>query len=244
MEEIIEIIIVLLIVSLMFWLIFKILKGITSFLFGSSSNEETSSQTVKDIDSNSNKDTSNPDDGAIDNEPSDLKYNNEVYISLKNKLQKAYEGFKRSGYDVEWDSDNDGFIMFENDSPSVDDPIYAVEVHYDDRNNFNLNDPFYIVKYGFVFKRSDNDGYIEQADYLNNSEKRKPAIFYTADIIKDSNFGVYFVNLIIADHKMLCEDAEKLGEFELFELLFLGAIKAYLEGEEIYNARIRNPEKY
>lgn len=65
-----ETIIVLLIVSLMLWLIFKILKGITSFLFGSSSNEATSYHDV----------------GAIDNEPSDLNYKNEVYISFRNKI--------------------------------------------------------------------------------------------------------------------------------------------------------------
>ena len=207
----------------------------------SNSNEEPSSYNVGDIDSNNNKETFNHDVGAIDDKPSDLKYNNEVYISLRNKLQKAYESFKKSGYDIEWDSNIDGFLMFdENDSSSVDDQIYSVEIHYDDQNLFELKDPFYIVKYGITFERSDHDDYIEKADYLNNSEKRKPAIFYTTNIIKDSNFGVYYANLIIADHKTLCEDAEKLGEVELFELLILGAVRAYLEGEEIYDDKIRN----
>ena len=241
---------------LIIWLSFKILEwsfpsssdsnndketsNYDNVAIDSNSNEEPSSYNVGDIDSNNNKETFNHDVGAIDDKPSDLKYNNEVYISLRNKLQKAYESFKKSGYDIEWDSNIDGFLMFENDSSSVDDQIYSVEIHYDDQNLFELKDPFYIVKYGIIFERSDHDDYIEKADYLNNSEKRKPAIFYTTNIIKDSNFGVYYANLIIADHKTLCEDAEKLGEVELFELLILGAVRAYLEGEEIYDDKIRN----
>ena len=57
--------------------IYKILKGIISFFFGSNSNSNGDKITFYDI---------MDDDG-----PSDLKYNDEVYISYRNKVQKAYE---------------------------------------------------------------------------------------------------------------------------------------------------------
>ena len=213
----------------------------------SDNDKETSNHNVGAIDSSNDKETSNHNVGAIDDKPSDLKYKNEVYISLRNKLQKAYEGYKKSGVDIEWDSwdsNIDGFLIYENDSPSVDDLIYSVEVHYDDQNlvglNVGLNNPFYIVKYGIFFDRRDHDDYIEKANYLNNSEKRNPAIYYTANIIKNSNLGVYYANLIVVNNKRICEDAEKLGEVVVFDQLILEAIKAFLKGEEIYGDGIRN----
>ena len=213
----------------------------------SDNDKETSNHNVGAIDSSNDKETSNHNVGAIDDKPSDLKYKNEVYISLRNKLQKAYEGYKKSGVDIEWDSwdsNIDGFLIYENDSPSVDDLIYSVEVHYDDQNlvglNVGLNNPFYIVKYGIFFDRRDHDDYIEKANYLNNSEKRNPAIYYTANIIKNSNLGVYYANLIVVNNKRICEDAEKLGEVAVFDQLILEAIKAFLKGEEIYGDGIRN----
>ena len=248
---------------LIMWLMFKILQWAFSSLsdsnndketsnhdngaIDSNSNEEPSSYNVGSIDSDNDKETSNHNVGAIDDKPSDLKYKNEVYISLRNKLQKAYEGYKKSGVDIEWDSwdsNIDGFLIYENDSPSVDDLIYSVEVHYDDQNlvglNVGLNNPFYIVKYGIFFDRRDHDDYIEKANYLNNSEKRNPAIYYTANIIKNSNLGVYYANLIVVNNKRICEDAEKLGEVAVFDQLILEAIKAFLKGEEIYGDGIRN----
>ena len=248
---------------LIMWLMFKILQWAFSSLsdsnndketsnhdngaIDSNSNEEPSNHDVGTIDSSNDKETANHNVGAIDDKPSDLKYKNEVYISLRNKLQKAYEGYKKSGVDIEWDSwdsNIDGFLIYENDSPSVDDLIYSVEVHYDDQNlvglNVGLNNPFYIVKYGIFFDRRDHDDYIEKANYLNNSEKRNPAIYYTANIIKNSNLGVYYANLIVVNNKRICEDAEKLGEVVVFDQLILEAIKAFLKGEEIYGDGIRN----
>lgn len=232
-------IIFLLMLLFVLWLIFKILKGIISFLFGSNSNKETSSQTVEDIDSNSNKETSNHDEGTIDDKLSDLKYDNEVYISFRNKVQKAYESYKKSGYRVSWDSDNDGFLMFDNDSASVGGLIYEINVRHDDRNIFKLDDPFYIVvSYGITFDRRDYDDYEEKAEYLNNKETRSTSIFYTVDIIEDSNFGVYYTHFLASNNESLCKETKEFGEAELFRQLIIVAKEAYHEGEEIYGDEV------
>lgn len=246
---------------LIMWLMFKILQWAFSSLsdsnndketsnhdngaIDSNSNEEPSNHDVGTIDSSNDKETANHNVGAIDDKPSDLKYNNEVYISFINKVQKAYESFKKSGYNIEWDSDRNGFSIFERGSLPTDSLTYTVDVHYDDQNRFELNDPFYIfVKYGIIFERSDYDDYKEKAEYLNNRETKIPEIFYTASIVEDSNFGVYYTNLLICNYKVLCEDMEKLGEAGAFEALFSWVGKVYDEGEKIYGDRIRNAKNY
>ena len=221
----------------------------------SNSNEEPSSYNVGSIDSSNDKETSNHNVGAIDDKPltidilpPDLKYNNEVYISFRNKVRKAYESFKKPGYKycIKWDSDIDGYVIFDSDFPSVGDPIYSVGVHYDDENliRSKLDDPFFIlVSYGIFFDRRDYDEYEEKAEYLNNSEKRKPAIFYTVNTVGNSNLGVYYCNLAVANNKHICEDTEKLGEAGLFEELHLQAKQAYYNGEDVYGDKIKN-EKF
>lgn len=198
--------------------IYKILKGIISFLFGSNNS------------SNGDKITFSHEDG-----PSDLRYNNEVYISFRNKVQKAYESFKQSGYKIAWDSDNDSFFMIDDVLPSDGSEIYAVEVRYDDKNFFNLNDPFYIVvRYGIFFDKRKYNDYNEKAKYLNNYlYKEGIGIFYTVD-----NTGVYYTNCVILDNKDLCEETEKLGEAEVFKQAISETIEAYHAGEEIYNAKL------
>ena len=127
----------------------------------SNSNEEPSSYNVGDVDSNNNKETANQTVGTFDDKPltidilpPDLKYNNEVYISFRNKVRKAYESFKKPEYEycIKWNSDIDGYSIFDSDFPSVGDQIYSVGVYYDYQNIFKLNDPFFIlVSYGIFF---------------------------------------------------------------------------------------------
>lgn len=208
------------------WLIFKILKGIISFLFSS----------------NSDKETSNHDDG-----PSDLKYNNELYISLRNIVQNAYEGYKKSGFNTVWDSHMDGFYIFDHDSLTEGGSMYAVNVNCDKQNLLELNDSFYIVvTYGIVFNRRNYNDYKEQAEYLNNylHEIKKTGITYAVDLTKGSNLGVYYSALVVSDYNKLYEDTKKLGEVELFRQLIGDARENYYVGKEIYNAKIRNAEKY
>ena len=147
------------------------------------------------------------------------------------------------GYNIEWDSNIDGFTIFERGPLPVDSSIYTVEVHYDDQNRFKLNDPFYIVvKSGIVFERSDYDDYKKKAEYLNNKETKESGIFYNVGIIEDSNFGVYYTNSMAFNIKKLCEDMEELGEAELFKQLFIGTRQIYHEGEEIYGAKLAKDE--
>ena len=94
----------------------------------SNNNEEPSSYNVGPIDSDRNKDTSNNNVGAIDSKPSDLKYKNEVYISFRDKVQKAYESYKKSGYNITWDSNADGFFILEDGSISDGSSMYSVNV--------------------------------------------------------------------------------------------------------------------
>lgn len=218
-----EIIIFLLIIGLFL----KIIKRILLFLFGHNNNQKTSVYNV----------------GSVDNKPSDLKYKNKVYISFRNKVQKAFESYKKSGHNVIWDSDADGFFIIEGDLPPSDgSEMYAVKVHYDDQNLFKLSDPFYIlVTYGILFERSEYDDYKERAEYLNNylyKEIKRPGIFYTLDTLEGTNFGIYYCNFVVSNNKNLCEDTEKLGEAELFKQVISEARHAYYEGQKVYNDKI------
>jgi hypothetical protein len=169
------------------------------------------------------------------------KYNNEVYISLRNMVRKAYESYKESGYNVVWESDFDGFNVYDDDSASVGSSIYSAEVRYDDQNHFKLDDPFFIIaSYGILFDRRNYGDYEEKAEYLNNRETKRPAIFYTVNTIEHSNFGLYSTKFIASNNRSLCKNTKELGEAEVFKALFIGAREAYYEGEEIYDAKIRN----
>lgn len=218
-----EIIIFLLII----WLFLTIIKKIFLFLFRSNNNKKTSSYNV----------------GPVDNKPSKLKYKNEVYISFRNKVQKAFESYKKSGHNIIWDSAADGFIISENNLPPSDgSEMYGVKVHYDDQNLFKLEDPFYIlVTYGILFERHKYSDYKKQAEYLNNyfyNEVKRPGIFYTLDTIQGTNFGVYYCNFVVSNNKNLCEETKKLGEAEVFKELISEARQAYYEGQELYGAKI------
>ena len=217
---------------LILWLILKILKGIFSFLFGGSSDKKTSSYNL----------------GSVDNKPSKLKYKNEVYISFRNKVQKAFESYKKSGHNIIWDSEADGFIMSENNLPPSDgSEMYGVKVHYDDQNLFKLKDPFYIlVTYGVLFERSQYDFHKEQAEYLNNylyNEIKRPGIFYTLDTIKGTNFGVFYCYFVVSNNKNLCEETKKLGEARVFKQLISEARQAYSEGLELYGDKVLKDAK-
>ena len=204
----------------------------------SNSNEEPSSYNVGSIDSSNDKETSNHNIGAIDDEPSDLKYKNEVYISFRNKVQKAYESYKKSGYDIEWNSDIDGFILSEEGSLSDGCSSYMVNVECDDQNLLELNAPFYIVvSYGIVFDRSDYNDYEERVKYLNNyfhKELKKFRIYFTVGTVGKSNLRVFFCNVIIDNNNNLCKATKELGEAEVFKRLMDGAREYYCDGQEIY----------
>lgn len=175
-------------------------------------------------------------------EPLYLKYNNEVYISFRDKVQKAYEDLKKSRYNVVWSSNMDGFLLLDDSSRSVGGSMFSVNINYDDRNFFNLDDPFYIVvSYGVNFDGDDYDAYKKQVEYLNNylhKELKKTDIFYNVDFIKDSNMGVYYSTMIVTNNNKLCEDTEKLGEAELFKELMRMTKQIYQDGEDAYTIEI------
>lgn len=172
------------------------------------------------------------------------KYNNEVYISFRNIVYKAYESFKESGHNIMWESNRDRFIMREDgDDPSDSGPIlYIVEVCHDDRNLVELNDSFYIlVTYGAFFDRLYYDNYKEKAEYLNNylhKELKKTAIFYTVENIEYSKVAIYYCNIEVGNIKALCEHAKKMGEAELIKELMSDAERIYYNGENEYFNKI------
>lgn len=218
-----EIIIFLLII----WLFLTIIKKIFLFLFRSNNNKKTSSYNV----------------GPVDNKPSELKYKNEVYISFRNKVQKAFESYKKSGHNIIWDSETDGFTLSENNlPPSNGSELYSVKVVYDNQNLFKLEDPFYIlVTYGVLFERRNYDSHKEKAEYLNNylyKEIKRPGIFYTVDTLEGTNFGIYYCNFVVSNNNNLCEETKKLGEAEVFKQLISEARQACYEGQKLYNAKI------
>lgn len=220
-----EIIIFLLII----WLILSILKRIFTFLFGSSSS------------SNSNKKIYGHLIEGIDEGPSDLKYKNGVYVSFRNKVQKAYESFKQSGHKVVWDSNIDGFYIFEGDSLSIGSSIYTIYVQYDKKNVFKLDDPFIIfVSYGYVFLEGNYRTYKEQADYINDYfyKEKRPGVFFHVDKFEDSDLGIYYTDRVISNNKNLCEETERLGEAEVFRQVISETKQTYREGEEVYHAKI------
>mgnify|MGYP000035546818 FL=1 len=175
-------------------------------------------------------------------EPPYLKYSNKVYISFRDKVWKAYEGLKKSGYNVVWSSNMDGFLLLDDRSRSVGGSMCSVNINYDDRNFFNLNDPFYIVvSFGVNFDGDDYDAYKKQVEYLNNylhKELKKTDIFYNVDFIKDSNMGVYYSTMIVCDNNKLCKDTEKLGEAELFIQLMSMVKQIYHDGEDAYMVEV------
>lgn len=178
-----------------------------------------------------------------DKEPSDLKYDNEVYISFKNTVKKAYESYERSGYKISWEPDMDGFYIVEDDEPLSLAPIYAVNVNYDNQNLLELDNPFYIVvSYGIIFDKGLYDFHKKKAEYLNSRGTKRSEIFYSVDTIHNSNFMVDYANFIVTNNKVLYEKAEKIGEAELFLYLFAEAKQAYHEGDEIYCAKLDRDE--
>ena len=243
---------------LIMWLMFKILQWAFSSLsdsnndketsnhddgaIDSNSNEEPSSYNVGDVDSNNNKETSSQNIGAIDDKPSDLKYNNEVYISLRNKVQKAYESFKKSGYNIVWYSEFDGFIILEDgleDDGSLSDgsSSYMVKVHSDDQYSSKFDDSFYIVvTYSILFDLRDYDDYKEQAEYLNNyfKKKERPGISFSVGAMDDPNLGTYSCYVVIPNNDTLCKKTKELGEAELFKQLMSEAREFYYDGQELY----------
>ena len=243
---------------LIMWLMFKILQWAFSSLsdsnndketsnhddgaIDSNSNEEPSSYNVGDVDSNNNKETSSQNIGAIDDKPSDLKYNNEVYISLRNKVQKAYESFKKSGYNIVWYSEFDGFIILEDgleDDGSLSDgsSSYMVKVHSDDQYSSKFDDSFYIVvTYSILFDLRDYDDYKEQAEYLNNYFKKKemPGISFSVGALDDPNLGTYSCYVLTSNDDTLCKKMKELGEAELFKQLMSEAREFYYDGQELY----------
>ena len=140
----------------------------------------------------------------------------------------------------------DGFLVLEDGSLSDGSSAYAVKVHYDDRNLYKLDDPFYIlVTYDIFFDRRDYDDYKEKAEYLNNylhKELKIPGIYFNVEKIEGSNLGVYHCNFVISNNKILCEETEKLGEAEVFKQTINEARKAHREGEELYRNKISRDE--
>ena len=183
-----------------------------------------------------------------DDKPSDLKYNNEVYISFRNIVYKAYESFKESGYNIMWESDRDRFIIREDgDDPSDSGPIlYVVGVHRDDQKPVESNDSFYIVvSHGIFFDRLYYDKYKEKAEYLNNylhKELNKPGIYFTIETAEYLKVAIYYCNIEVGNIKALCEHAEKMGEAELIKELMSDAERIYYNGENEYLNKISRDE--
>lgn len=235
------------IVYLVLRLIFKILKGIYSSLFDSNNDQEpvieNTSNPIEDSEPVvENKEpvveeTSSQD--VRDDKPSDLKYNNEVYISFRNMVYKAYESFKESGYNIMWESDRDRFIMRESGDSSDSGPIlYIVEVCHDDQKPVELNESFYIlVTYGVFFDRLYFDKYKEKAEYLNNylhKELNKSRIFFTIETIEHSKVGIYYCNAVVNNNETLCKHAKEMGEAELFKEFISNVSGYYYAGENDY----------
>ena len=193
------------------------------------------------------KDTSSHNVRVIDNEPSDLKYDNEGYISFRNKVQKAYESFKKSGHKIEWNSDIDGFILSEATNLSLDRLVYMVNVGCDNQNLFESNNPFWItVSYGVILWQPFFSCYKDQVEYLNNylEEIERPEIFFASGTVGNSNLSVYFCNLVVDNNNYLCKKTEELGEAELFKQLMNDVRRAYYDGRELYWDKLeRDKEK-
>lgn len=236
------------IVYLVLRLIFKILKGIYSSLFDSNNDQEPVIENTSNLIEDSEpvvenkepvvEETSSHD--VRDDKPSDLKYNNEVYISFRNIVYKAYESYKESGCNIMWDSNRDRFIVREDDDdPSDSGPIlYIVEVCHDDQKPVELNDSFYIlVTYGVFFDRLYLDKYKEKAEYLNNylhKELNKPSIFYTIETIEYSKVGIYYCNSVANNNESMCKYAKEMGEAELIKQFISDVRGFYYKGENEY----------
>ena len=232
-------------------LIFKILNGIYSSLFDSNSNEETSNHDDGAIDSNSNnnqepviENTSNPiedSEPVVEEKEPELKYKNAVYISFRRKVYKAFEAYKRAGENVVWDLEADGFSYPIGSSMSEGREVYQVMVRRDNDNSFGLADPYYIrIVYSVAFKKDDLDHYIEVANYLNDYYHLtldKSNIFHEVRFSESMQLGVYFCSILATDNKVLYELTKQHGEPKLFAMLLKRAEQLYTEGLELYKNR-------
>ena len=193
------------------------------------------------------KETSSNNVRAIDNEPSDLKYDNEVYMSFRDKVKKAYESYKESGHNIEWNSDIDGFILSEACLPTGDRLVYMVNVVCDDQKLFKLDNPFrIIVSYGRILENSYYGLFEEQVEYLNDyiEHNEKPGIFFTLSTVGNSNMRAYFCNFAVSNNNNLCKRTEEIGEAELFKQLMSDVRQAYYNGRELYWDKLeRDKEK-
>ena len=191
------------------------------------------------------KEASSHDVGAIDNELSDLKYDNEVYISLRNIVRKAYESYKKSGYNITWNPNIDGFIILEDGSLSAGSSTYIVHVNNDHRNLYT-DDPYCIVvAYGILFERSNNDDYEEKVEYLNNylyTGAKRPGISYSLSTLEDDNLGAFYCNVAISNDDS-CKRMKELGEAELFKRLMREARAFCYGGQDLYSDKVLRGEK-
>lgn len=241
------------------WLIFKILKGICSFLFGSSSNKETSSQTVGAIDNDSNKKTFSQTVGAIDSnsnkktssqivrndKPSYLKYSDKVYISFRDKVQKAYEAYKATGEIVSWEPENDGFSFFMETQDSMEGETFSAFVMCNNNNKLSSIGPYYLsITYSFSIKKGGFGYYENLANFLNNYYRthnmlsKELLIAHGIFTVEYSDIGMYTCQIFLTDISYLCHQTEAFGERYAFDRLFKMAKEKVTEGKKLYNAEM------
>lgn len=210
------------------WVLFKILKFIFWFLSVLFSPDD-------------NKTTTTHSKPVVKEDESELKYKNAVYISFRDKVHKAFEVLKKEEYPVRWTLDDCGFIVPISGSIFEGSEIYEASVRFDDKNRFTSKDPYYLLlAYGVLFKESDLDYYKKMSEYLNKyiyKELKKPGIFFSLDYVEDTEFKIFYCNLIISNDKNSYTKVQKLSDVDGFKYFFDEAKQAYYEGINLYRFR-------
>lgn len=220
------------------WVLIKVVKGIfiVLSLFFYTGNDKRPPTHTKNKES-----IAKSEEPTIENKPPELKSENAVYTSLRDKLYKAFEVLKKEGYPVTWALDDSGFFIPISGSIFEGSEIYEAAVRINKKNTNNLKDPYYIlVAYGVLFKASDFDYYKEMSEYLNKyiyKELKKPGIFFNLDYVEDTNFKIIYCNLTISNNENSYEDPRKLSDPEEIQRLFNEAKQAYHEGVNLYRFR-------
>lgn len=221
--------------------LFKIIQWMfraLSSLFSSNSSETTNSDSDE---SNSSKTTNSNSDE--DKEPP-LKYDNPVYKTFRKKVYNTYKAMKEEGYPLRWLPESDTFVYFVDDSLSEGSAMYSVGVQFDKEKNYISEDPYYIlISYGIFLKGSEFDRYNNMTMLLNkyiNYELNRPQICYAISNVENGDFILHSCSFIIFDNQFLDEQAQILGEVEMFKQLLHDSRVTYNRTIEDYKAKYKD----
>ena len=231
-------------------LVFKILKGIYSFLFDSNNDQEpvieNTSIPIEDSEpvvENKEPVVENKEPVVEEKEPKP-KYENTTYVFFKEEVYKAFEAYKAAGEEVSWESESDGFSLNMETQDSMEDETFSASVGCNNNNKLTSLAPYYLyITYSFTIKKDRFRYYENLANFLNDYYKThnmlSKELFFAHSVftIKYSDVGMYTCHIFLTDIFYLWRQTEALGEKHAFDRFFIMAKQKFTKGLELYKNR-------